>query len=258
MKAPAPAGLTDLSLAGVGAVLEPLELRNAAEQIADRFVTAIALGEFVPGQRLPTERELAAQLGVSRTTIREALHRLAGGGYVEIQRGRHGGAFVLASWRPDSAATVRRTLAPHWGDFESLFDLRLLVEGLIARTAAERRGAEAEAPIRAALDAYVEAGDRDASRLADQALHGAIADATGNPYLAGLSRHIRAQVSLGFHAEPYSAGIRETALRQHRALVEAVLAGEADRAQALAAEHFSLTESALRDLLRRAQEEDAG
>lgn len=244
-----------LPLAEVGP-LEPLRLRNAAEQIADRLVTAIALGEFVPGQRLPTERELSAMLGVSRTSVREALHRLAGGGYLEIQRGRNGGAFVRRSWAAGSASMVRRTLAPRWADFELLFDLRTLVEGLIARVAAERHGPDDADAIRAATRAYAEAGtDREASRAADQALHSAIAGATANPYLARLSRHIRAQVSLGFQAEPYSADIRRRAIAQHASLVDAVLAGEADRAAALAAEHFSLTESALRDLLERVQAE---
>jgi DNA-binding FadR family transcriptional regulator len=119
-------------------VLEPLTLKTAPEQIADRLATAIALGEFVPGQRLPAERDLAAQLGVSRATVREALQRLSTGGYLEIRRGRLGGAFVRDGWRPDSAAVIRRTLVDHWDRFESLLDFRTLVEPLIARTAAER------------------------------------------------------------------------------------------------------------------------
>lgn len=59
-----------------GALLTPMAIRTAGERIAERFVTAIALGEFVSGQRLPTERELAAMLEVSRTTVREAIQRL--------------------------------------------------------------------------------------------------------------------------------------------------------------------------------------
>jgi GntR family transcriptional repressor for pyruvate dehydrogenase complex len=238
-------------------VLEPIQLRNAAEQIADRLVTAIALGEFVPGQRLPTERELSTMLGVSRTSVREALHRLAGAGYLEIQRGRNGGAYVQRSWTPGSASMIRRTLAPHWADFESLFDLRTLVEGMIARVAAERHAPHDDDAIRGALQAYTDAGDdREASRAADQALHSAIAHATGNPYLVRISRHIRAQVSLGFQAEPYSREIRRTAIEQHGRLVDAVLSGEAERAAAVAAEHFSLTESALRALLARVEREE--
>ena len=117
----------------------PLRLRNASEQIAERLVTAIALGEFVPGQRLPSERELAGLLSMSRASVRDALHLLAGAGYVDIQRGRTGGAYVRTSWGAESAEMIRRTLVPNWQQFEALFDLRSLVEPLIARTAAERR-----------------------------------------------------------------------------------------------------------------------
>ncbi|HET7247701.1 MAG TPA: winged helix-turn-helix domain-containing protein, partial [Streptosporangiaceae bacterium] len=75
-------------------MLAPITLQTAGERIAERFVTAIALGEFVPGQRLPPERELAAMLEVSRTTVREALQRLQAAGYVTARRGRGGGTFV--------------------------------------------------------------------------------------------------------------------------------------------------------------------
>ena len=70
-----------------GGRLLPLDRRNAAQQIADRVVTAIALGEFVEGQRLPAERELARMLGTARPTIREALQRLESQGFVAIHRG---------------------------------------------------------------------------------------------------------------------------------------------------------------------------
>jgi DNA-binding FadR family transcriptional regulator len=241
---------------GDGSTLAPLKLRATAEHIADRLVTAIALGEYVPGQRLPPERELAGLLAVSRTSVREALHSLAGAGFVEIQRGRSGGAYVRKSWGPVSAATVRRTLAPNWADFEALFDLRTLIEGLIARTAAERHTENDVAPIRDALAAYVAAPDREASRAADQALHSAIAAASANPYLARMSHQIRAQVSLGFQAEPYSARLRELALEQHARLADAVLERRAGDAERIAADHFGLTERALRELLKRAEAED--
>lgn len=234
-------------------MIEPLQLRNAAEQIAERLVTAIALGEFVPGQRLPTERELETMLDVNRRSIRDAIHSLEGAGYVEIRRGRNGGAYVRAAWGPQSAEMVRRTLLPNWKQFEWLFDLRRLVESLIAEAAAERWEDADKPSIDAALDAYIAAeNDREASRAADQALHTAIARATQNPYLARLSMHLRAQVSLGFQAEPFSPSIRERAIEQHAALVGAVLERRGEDAAAIARDHFGLTEGALRDVIDRA------
>src|ERR1700753_3136516 len=102
-------------------------------------MTALALGEFTPGQRLPAQRELAAQLGVSRTTVRDALARVVASGLLEVRRGRSGGAFVRHPWTADSARAGRGTTGPRWDELQSTFDMRLLVEALVARTAAERR-----------------------------------------------------------------------------------------------------------------------
>lgn len=235
-----------------GVPFSPLRLQNAAEQIGERMVTAIALGEFVPGQRLPSERELSSMLGVSRSTVREALHRLSATGYVKIHRGRNGGAVVQADWGPGTAEMVERTLSSNWEYFELLFDLRRLIEQQIARTAAERLEPEHVVDIEAARDRYRDAGsDREASRVADSELHAAIVKATRNPLLANLSRQLRAQVSLGFEAEPYSTSIRERAIGQHAELVRAIVERRAQDAAELAGEHFSLTEDAIRKLLGR-------
>jgi GntR family transcriptional repressor for pyruvate dehydrogenase complex len=236
-------------------ILEPVKLRSGGEHVADRLVTAIALGEFVPGQRLPSERELAATLGVSRTTVREAIQRLAALGYVEVRRGRMGGACVLEGVGPEAHEMIRRTLLPEWSNLEGLLDFRQLIEPLIARTAAERIADENEQEIRHALARYLDAGDdREASRAADQAVHAAIAKATGNPYLASLSAQIRRQISLGFGAEPYSPEIRARAVKDHTALAEAIVARRAPAAAKIAERHFRLTETVLRELMSRISE----
>ena len=232
----------------------PLRFKNAGEQVAERLVTALALGVFVPGQRLPTERELAATLGVSRTTVREAVSRLAATGYVEVRRGRHGGAFVVAELGPDTDEMVRRTLVRDWDQFEQLFDFRVLVEPLIAQTAALRRTPEDIDRIATALQGYRQAGaDREASSAADRALHLAIATAAHNTYLVDVSERIRQGATLGFRSEAYSLAIRERAIIEHGELAAAVIAGDAARAAAIAARHFTTTESRLRQLYEQAR-----
>ncbi len=237
--------------ASFGALLTPMPMRTAGERVAERFVTAIALGEFVSGQRLPTERELAAMLEVSRTTVREAIQRLQASGYVRTRRGRGGGTFVAADLGPDSDEMIHRTLVPAWQELTELLEFRQLIEKLIARTAAERRDDQDVVAIRKAVEAYARAGTRDASRVADHALHQAIAAATHNRHLVELSARVRREVSLGFDAEPYSPEVHNRAIRQHPALAEAVIAASPDRAAQLAAEHFSLTEKMLRELHAR-------
>ncbi|MGC9156508.1 MAG: FadR/GntR family transcriptional regulator, partial [Ferrimicrobium sp.] len=104
--------------------LAPLPMQNAGERIAERIVTAIALGEFVPGQRLPSERELAALLQTSRGVIREAIQRLAASGYLIVKRGRDGGSFVTDYVGPEVDQMVKRVLLPEWSRVEHLLDLR--------------------------------------------------------------------------------------------------------------------------------------
>jgi len=243
-------------------VLAPIAMRTAGERIAERIVTAIALGEFVPGQRLPTERELAAMLEVSRSTVREALQRLQASGYVTTRRGRGGGTFVTTGQGTDSDEMIRRTLVPAWADLSEILDFRRLIEQLTARTAAQRRDERDIDAIRRAVDDYARAADREASWLADHALHQAIAQATHNARLVELSARIRREVSLGFDAEPYTANVRQRALHQHPRLADAVIAGNPVLAGDCAASHFSLTENMLTELharinLRSAGESDA-
>jgi len=241
-----------------GTLLTPIALRTAGERIAERIVTAIALGEFVPDQRLPTERELATMLEVSRTTVREALQRLQASGYVTTRRGRGGGTFVRTDRGPDADGMIARTLVPAWADLTDLLDFRRLVEQLIARAAAERRDERDIAVIRAAVADYAAAADRDQSSLADHALHQAIARATHNARLVELSGKARRDISLGFDAEPYTLAVRHRALHQHPLLAEAVIAGEPDAAARIAAEHFSLTEEMLRELHARIEVRSEG
>ena len=230
----------------------PIVGRRISEDVVDRLVTAVALGQFVTGQQLPTERELSMMLGVSRTSVREALKELTESGYLEVRRGRTGGYFVRANWGPTSAEHVRRQLIAHWPEFEHIFDARRLVERMIAHTAAERRTESDMGPIRSALQAYLEASDRDASRRADSALHHAIAQATHNPLLVALSVDLRTRITLNLGAEPYSDEVRQIAIGQHRELVIAIEEGRADDAAAIAATHFMLSERLMRELVARA------
>jgi GntR family transcriptional repressor for pyruvate dehydrogenase complex len=241
-----------------GPLASRIVVRHVADDVVDRLVTAVALGVYVPSQQLPTERELASMLGVSRTSVREALKQLTATGYLEVRRGRNGGYFVLADWGPTSAEHVRRHLVPNWEEFEKLFDARTLIEPLIARTAADRcLPADAEV-ITAALRAYLEAADHDASRRADSSLHRSIAEATHNPILVELSVDLRTRVSLNLGAEPYSAEVRKKAIEQHQELVEAIIGGRADDAAEIAAEHFALSETLIRELVNRTEGEAQG
>ncbi len=231
---------------------DPIITRPVADAVVDKLVTAVALGLYVPGQQLPTERELAERLGVSRNTVRDGLKQLTATGYLEVRRGRNGGYFVRADWGPQSQAHVQRQLIDNWAEFEQIFDARTLIEPLIARTAAERHGPADLNAIDAALAAYLAAPDHDASRRADASLHRAIATATQNPILVDISMDLRTKISLNLGAEPYTNDARQIAIIQHQDLVAAITERRADDAAAIAAVHFTLTETLMRKLVKRA------
>jgi DNA-binding FadR family transcriptional regulator len=138
---------------------------------------------------------------------------------------------------------------------EQLFDLRCLVEGMVARVAAARRREEDIARMRAALDGFAGAQTPHEEHAADIAFHSAVGAATRNPQIVGLSRDLLTRVSLGFPIEPYDGGpvVYQRALREHTALCEAIVEGGAEQAGLIAQGHFTITNEAVRQVLSRAR-----
>lgn len=220
--------------------------------LTDRLVTAIAIGAYSPGERLPAERELAAALAVSRVTVRQALQQVTDLGLIETRRGRGGGSFVaLTSWEDVAPEVARRTLEVEIPRLLDLYDYRCMAEGMIARAAAERRTADDTARIRTALEDFRTARSMIEARNADRRLHGLISAAARNPHLTSLSAHLTAAATLGFGAEPYTQEFYDEALDQHTELVAHVIRGEADAANRSAQAHFTLTLETMQASLRR-------
>ncbi|MFL4908353.1 FadR/GntR family transcriptional regulator [Streptomyces sp. MMS24-I2-30] len=250
---------------GASGGLGPVRVASAVDEVADRLFTAIALGEFSVGERLPTERELALTLKVSRPTVRAAIARLRETGCLEVVRGRLGGHYVRAARPAESASATGRPLLPRWERTAVLFDTRGLIESLIARTAAERRDPTDIEAITAALEAYAAAAEPTQVRRADAALHHAITRAAKNEPLAVYSRQLLHDIDAGFPTEPYRCSQTRRALRDHRELVDAIVEGDPDRAATVARRHVALTGQTLRealehsvDLVEREREQTLG
>jgi DNA-binding FadR family transcriptional regulator len=238
-----------------GSHAEALQLGHiprTGEALADRIVTAIAVGEFLPGERLPPERELAELVGVSRSTVRDALARVVSLDLLEIRRGRGGGAFVRHPWGETTGQVVRKILEPEWRALEQTMDLRHLVEAMVARTAAERRTRQDVEAITAALAAYEKPENLRQAQAADVRLHHAVAAAAHNEELLALREELFSKVSLGFVVEPFTQAIYDRALPQHRALAQAIVDGDEAAAWDVGKEHFTITADELRATLQRA------
>src|SRR5512137_2036057 len=125
--------------------IQVVEPRRLYRQIADQIAALIRRGEYRPGARLPPERDLAKNLGVSRPSVREALIALEVEGFVEVRVGS--GVYVTGSRKP---ATGRLALPPDSGPFE-LIDARRLIESECAALAARHASAAQIRQMRSAL-----------------------------------------------------------------------------------------------------------
>ena len=159
--------------------LQTVEPQRLYRQIAEQLRSLIATGEFTPGGRLPAERDLAKQLGVSRPSVREALIALEVEGVVDVRTGS--GIYV----RPGTSAQSRPTLHDpgEWGPLE-LMKARELVEGEVAALAARNARRPQIAEMASALARMHEDADSGiVPRSGDEAFHTAVAQACGNEVL---------------------------------------------------------------------------
>jgi GntR family transcriptional regulator, transcriptional repressor for pyruvate dehydrogenase complex len=117
---------------------EPLRRRRAFEEVCERIRQQLSVRALRPGDKLPAERELAEQLGVSRSALREALRSLEIAGIVELRKGVKGGAFI----RPGDPTSMTRVIQDlvHLGaiSLDDLTEARLLIQTGVVRLACER------------------------------------------------------------------------------------------------------------------------
>jgi len=199
----------------------------------------IRSGAFAPGERLPTEARLSEEFDVSRTVVREAIARLKAEGLVESRQGA--GAFVA---RRLGAGIFR--MGPGLAEADGaldIFELRLIVEVAAAERAALRRTPEqleAMGSALARMDMALDRGEDGAT--ADDDFHCAIAAASGNPligrFVAFVSQEFSASRAPTWSAEGVSRGLAGAAQDEHRAVFDAIAAGEAEAARQAAQRHL--------------------
>jgi GntR family transcriptional regulator, transcriptional repressor for pyruvate dehydrogenase complex len=236
------------------AVDEPVEVTAAYQLVVDRLRRAIHLRQYVPGDRLPSERKLAESLGVSRVTVREALRVLQDEGYVESRRGAAGGPFVVP--RKEPTERLRAILRERREEFESILDFRIVVEGGAARMAAERRTDTDLDRLRSALDEMRSSDGLGTFRRADSAFHLAIANAAANPMLRESIEHARAAMFLPMDSLEQEVPLSHW-VDEHLRLLAAIDGHDAATAQRVMATHVERNRSEIRALLGSGDEERA-
>ncbi|MER5786145.1 FCD domain-containing protein [Streptomyces mobaraensis] len=234
----------------LSSVLRPVHAGNGFEEALERILRIIRLGLVADGERLPSERELAERLRISRVTLREVLRVLHEQGLVESRRGRYGGTFVHARPAPAptaDAAELRRRVADV--DVEDTLRFREVLElGAAELCAARPLSPQAADRLRAALTATRDAAPDDYRRH-DTLFHLTLAELSGSPSLAAQYSAVRATVNQLLDCIPLLVRNLEHSQRQHAALAEAVLRGDRDAARAAMREHCAGTAALLRGFL---------
>ncbi|MGH8445091.1 MAG: FadR/GntR family transcriptional regulator [Solimonas sp.] len=231
----------------------------ASERIARTLEAAVAARRYE--QRLPSERELAAQHQVSRATVREAIGLLVARGLLVRRRGA--GTYINHQGSGAGGEGSDGQIARLWADMagrhprlqENLIEFRAMLERQAAALAATRHDAADAQRLQsafAAVESAYQGGDRAAQIRSDVGFHRAIADATHNPVFSYLMAsllkllHEHVQLSLAGLEPQAAAAVRLR--QQHRALLDAILARDAAGAEQAAGGHIEFVRVHLNDL----------
>lgn len=215
-----------------------------AEVVAAQIRDEIRNGLLSIGDKLPSEKELIVQLGVSRATVREALTLLESDGFVSVRSGRYGGAYITQPKVERLASILDTILVVEKTTMSELLEARVLLEPLVVRRAAEKATAEDLQRIEASID-RMEQNRSDPAIVAAEAAryHVLVAEAAHNGVISALTattqQLIFARVSevLGSQAE--------ITIRAHRLIFEAIRDGDADLAAKRMTRHVGAFEEVL-------------
>ena len=199
--------------------LSPIDQSNAYESVQRELLRIVVSGVHSVGDRLPSEKEMAKSLSVSRPVVREALGSLRALGLVDSRKGR--GSFIVS--------TAPVSLPKRFSMYD-LFEARSLIEVPMARLAAHRRIPEAVAAMVEAVDGMETTTEGRAWEDLDAQFHAALARASGNSVLVNLGRRVHRDLLNEMGISLRSDSRISQANGEHREICNAVLAGDEARA----------------------------
>jgi GntR family transcriptional regulator, transcriptional repressor for pyruvate dehydrogenase complex len=231
------------------AVFMPVRPPTTFEETVERLGTAIRIGLLAPGSKLPAERKLAAELRISRSTLREAITTLVQSGHLRSQRGRTGGTFV-AEEPPltEEAADAEEILG---ADAWAVLDQRVAVEAGAVLLACERSEAEDLAKLDELVERMAKATDFEDYRRADIRFHIGLAEAARSPHLVTEMTEVQGRMSQLITLIAHPEQVLTHSNEQHRKLVKLLARGNSKDGVRLIRDHIEGTEHILAGLLPR-------
>jgi GntR family transcriptional repressor for pyruvate dehydrogenase complex len=228
-------------------------IRGASEQVASEIQHYIQREGLGPGDFLGREEDLAAEFGVSRPTLREALKMLASGNLIRASKGPGGGIFVALTADQGMSRSLSDAIAmmleTRVVSLAELLEARLLLEVPLAGQAAYRADADTVRELRAALAAESEAAesdDLDALREADATVHRLVAAMAGNRMVQAFTDWVFEVLQPALMEIIGKAIVHSAVVEQHEALVNAIEKGDAPRAERAMKEHLLYLADVLR------------
>lgn len=216
---------------------------QAADEVVRHVALLIEKGRLRPGDRLPAERELAQELGVSRPTIRAGLQTLAAMGVTESKQGA--GTFITDGPPRLGAGPLSFLAALHGFTRDEMFQARQILEVGAAGLAAERALAERLAPMSEEVAGmFATLDDPQAYLLHDVRFHQAVASASGNPVIQALVEMVSSLVYEQRRSSVERAHDLKESAEMHRHIYQAIRDKDPERARAEMSRHLEMTRQA--------------
>jgi GntR family transcriptional regulator, transcriptional repressor for pyruvate dehydrogenase complex len=251
MSATAPAPGTGLARTYTRPALErpfePVSTRRTFEEAVEQIADKVRSGDLASGDRLPSERHLAAQMRISRPTVREAVKMLADAGVLEVRRGQSGGIFVRSELVP------RHLLHSSWevrvSEVSGVLEARRLLEPRVAQLAAVHAGEADFAAMQETIDRKRELASgpdflrhEDLFLQLDLKFHLVIARATGNSTIVSLMRSLFRRLEIARDMAVHAPTVPDWVIDVHERTLDAVRAADFEAIDEVMDEHLAQLE----------------
>lgn len=230
-------------------LLSPIEPAKATDQVIQRISVAISSGVFKPGEQLPVEAELAAQLNVAQMTLRQALAILRDLGIIETVRGRNGGSFVTQ--RPIALGGVFVGPLPTLDELQDMTDYRMALENEAAALAAIRADRIDLGRLNAKLSACLSSASEDDHAIEDNSFHVCIAETSHSKRLVTAISQLQHDMCRFYQrlTRPNEAIFPHK--KEHSDIVRAIESGDPDKAWEASNLHLYSTHLFLEGIIKK-------
>ncbi|MGD9007720.1 MAG: FadR/GntR family transcriptional regulator [Desulfobacteraceae bacterium] len=230
---------------------ETIRKASAPQMVAEQIIQKIEAGQLPPGDHLPSQRDLARQLGVGRSSIREAINALVVLGYLEVIQGK--GTYIRQNLPQTDPSMEKLDAALTAGSIFDLMEARLLLESRSAALAAQRAEKSHMRKLKETI-AHLKTNDREYTLFleADMAFHKAVAEATGNVVICEMTKLILEKLVAhhsSLQTKRLSATYRATSIDTAAKVVECIQHQDEKNASQWMEKHLNAIGEELKDII---------